>query len=52
MDGSAGSAEHKLAETIWWAIVLADRLQIDLRSGSDTTMENPRRGLTSAVEGT
>ena len=27
-----GELEHKLAECVWWLIVLADRMEIDLES--------------------
>lgn len=29
--GSAEELEHKLAENIWWLIVLADRTRIDIK---------------------
>lgn len=28
--------EHKLGESIWWLIVLADRLDIDIKKAMDT----------------
>lgn len=43
--------EHKLSETIWWAMVVADRLGIDISAGFDATMAKIGRGLKTAVEG-
>lgn len=41
--------EHKLAETIWWAIVVADRLDIDISRAYETTMNGIRDGLQAAI---
>lgn len=43
--------QHKLAESLWWVIVLADRLGIDIGAAYETTMRDIREGLTKAVKG-
>ena len=52
IDGDVpGQLEHKLSEVIWWAMVVADRLDIDISAGFDATMDRIRDGLRSAVSG-
>lgn len=41
--------EHKLAESIWWAFVLADKLDIDLDEAYADTMANIRAGLEATI---
>jgi hypothetical protein len=40
---------HKLAESIWWTFVLADKLDIDLDEAYATTMASIRAGLESTI---
>jgi hypothetical protein len=42
---------HKLAECVWWAFVLADRLGVDLPAAFEATMDTIGRGLADAVKG-
>lgn len=42
--------EHKLAESVWWTFVLADRLDVDLDDAYGRTMDGMRRQLTARVE--
>ncbi|MCO1660676.1 hypothetical protein [Pseudonocardia humida] len=42
---------HKLAECLWWAFVLADRLAVDLPEAFESTMDRIGAGLGQAVEG-
>jgi hypothetical protein len=42
---------HKLAECVWWAFVLADRLGVDLPAAFEATMDTVGRGLADAVKG-
>jgi NTP pyrophosphatase (non-canonical NTP hydrolase) len=42
---------HKLAECLWWAFVLADRLGIDLPDAYGATMDRIGAGLERAVAG-
>ncbi|HEV7949551.1 MAG TPA: hypothetical protein VGP24_07280, partial [Glaciihabitans sp.] len=39
--------QHKLAESIWWAIVLANKLDIDISDAYSRTMDTIQSGLTS-----
>jgi hypothetical protein len=41
---------HKLAECVWWAFVLADRLGIDLAQAYESTMDTIGSGLSRAVD--
>jgi len=50
IDGDAGAElAHKLAESVWWAFVLADRLGIDLDQAYGDTMTTIRTGLESTI---
>jgi hypothetical protein len=40
---------HKLAESIWWTFVLADKLDIDLDEAYSNTMASIRAGLESTI---
>ncbi|MFB7251136.1 hypothetical protein [Microbacterium sp. NPDC056234] len=40
---------HKLAESVWWAFVLADRLGIDLDEAYGETMTSIGEGLDAAI---
>lgn len=40
---------HKLAESMWWAFVLADRLDIDLDEAFTTTMLTIKNGLDATI---
>lgn len=42
--------EHKLAESLWWVIVLAERLNIDITDAFTATMDRIEQGLVPAVE--
>lgn len=44
--------KHKLAESMWWLFVLADKLGIDLDEAFTTTMQSIRVGLESTIERT
>lgn len=41
--------EHKLAESMWWVFVLADKLDIDIDEAFDQTMTRIRTGLESTI---
>ncbi|MCS7475764.1 hypothetical protein ACFFQW_24825 [Umezawaea endophytica] len=41
--------EHKLAESVWWCLVLADRLGIDLGEAYQNTMGRIEHDLERAV---
>lgn len=41
--------QHKLAESVWWAFVLADELGIDLDRAYGDTLAKIRSGLETAV---
>lgn len=43
--------QHKLAESLWWVIVLADRLGIDIGIAYESTMHAIRQELTTVVQG-
>lgn len=41
--------EHKLAESLWWLFVLADKTGVDLDAAYDTTMRSIRAGLEATI---
>jgi NTP pyrophosphatase (non-canonical NTP hydrolase) len=41
--------KHKLGESLWWVMVLAERLDIDINEAFIGTMDNIERGLAAAV---
>lgn len=41
--------EHKLAESLWWVMVLAQRLDIDIAENYATTMDRIEEGLLQAI---
>ncbi|WP_127818068.1 hypothetical protein [Microbacterium sp. CPCC 204701] len=41
--------QHKLAESVWWTFVLADKLDIDLDEAFANTMASIRAGLESTI---
>ncbi|CAN5196797.1 hypothetical protein BH09ACT1_BH09ACT1_11100 [soil metagenome] len=41
--------KHKLAETMWWAMVVADRLDIDIADAFSSTMDRIEVGLSGAI---
>ena len=41
--------EHKLAESVWWAFVLADKLDVDLDLAYADTMAKIHSGLETTV---
>lgn len=43
---------HKLAESLWWTFVLADRLDIDLDAAFADTMTSIRDSLITTIERT
>lgn len=45
-----GQLEHKLAETLWWTFVVADRLGIDLDRAFAETMSGIDAGLRASIE--
>ncbi|WP_213813745.1 hypothetical protein [Glaciihabitans sp. dw_435] len=42
--------EHKLAESMWWIFVIADRLGIDMTDAFNDTMDTIKNGLAHAVK--
>lgn len=40
---------HKLSEVVWWAFVLADRLDIDIDAAYTDTMTHIRAGLEETI---
>ncbi len=42
--------EHKLAESLWWVFVLADRLDIDITAAFNQTMDRIREDLQAGVD--
>lgn len=42
--------EHKLAESLWWIFVLADRLDIDITAAFNQTMDRIREDLQAGVD--
>lgn len=50
IDGDAeAELKHKLAETLWWVFVLADRLDIDIDQAFIETMSTMRSGLNATI---
>lgn len=50
IDGDVdGQLKHKLAESLWWIFVLADRLDIDMSEAFTATMDRIQVGLKAAV---
>jgi hypothetical protein len=43
---------HKLAECLWWAFVLADKLGVDLPEAYEATMDRIDTGLRKTLRGT
>lgn len=41
--------QHKLAESMWWTFVLADRLDIDIDDAYAQTMDRIRTGLEATI---
>lgn len=41
--------KHKLAETLWWVFVLADKLEIDIDQAFVETMSTIRNGLDATI---
>jgi len=41
--------QHKLAESLWWIFVVADRLDIDMAEAFTATMDRIHTGLEAAV---
>jgi NTP pyrophosphatase (non-canonical NTP hydrolase) len=41
--------EHKLSESLWWVMVIAERLDIDIATAFTTTMDTIEAGLVEAV---
>jgi hypothetical protein len=41
--------KHKLAESMWWTFVLADKLDIDIDEAYSDTMASIRAGLDSTI---
>lgn len=53
IDGDAeAELKHKLAESLWWVFVLADKLGIDVDEAFTDTMDTIRTGLEAAIERT
>jgi NTP pyrophosphatase (non-canonical NTP hydrolase) len=42
---------HKLAESLWWVIVIAERLDIDISAAFADTMDRIERGLAASAGG-
>jgi NTP pyrophosphatase (non-canonical NTP hydrolase) len=42
--------EHKLAESMWWVMTIADRLGIDIADAYATAMDHIADGLGGAVD--
>jgi NTP pyrophosphatase (non-canonical NTP hydrolase) len=50
IDGDArAELAHKLSESVWWALVLADKLGIDLDEAYADTMTTIRAGLENTI---
>ncbi|GAB2464526.1 NTP pyrophosphatase (non-canonical NTP hydrolase) [Conyzicola lurida] len=41
--------KHKLAESMWWVLVIADRLGIDMADAFDSTMNRIESELAAAI---
>jgi NTP pyrophosphatase (non-canonical NTP hydrolase) len=51
IDGDVGAQlEHKLAESLWWVMIIADRLDIDIASAYESTMNRLEGGLSQASD--
>jgi NTP pyrophosphatase (non-canonical NTP hydrolase) len=42
-NSQASTLEHKLSECIWWLIVLADRMDVDISKSLDEFLTNLER---------
>lgn len=52
IDGDVNAQlEYKLSESLWWVIVIAERLGIDITDAFAGTMDRIERGLAPAVGG-
>lgn len=52
IDGDAeAELKHKLAESLWWVFVLADKLDIDIDQAFVETMSTIRNGLNTTIAG-
>ena len=50
-DGDINSQlEHKLSEVLWWVMVIAERLDIDIATAFAATMNEIEGGLAAAVQ--
>lgn len=50
IDGDVNAQlQHKLAESMWWVMTIADRLDIDIADAFATTMDRIESGLSEAV---
>jgi NTP pyrophosphatase (non-canonical NTP hydrolase) len=50
IDGDVNAQlEHKLSESLWWVIIIAERLGIDITDAYAGTMDTIERGLAQAV---
>ena len=47
-----GQLKHKLSESLWWVIVIAERLGIDITEAYAGTMDRIEAGLLPAVAAT
>ncbi len=45
-----GELEYKLAESLWWIFVLADRLDIDITAAFNQTMDRMHASLQAEVD--
>ena len=53
IDGDAtAELKHKLAESLWWTFVLADKLDIDIDQAFSETMGTIRTNLQATIERT
>ena len=53
IDGDANAElKHKLAESLWWTFVLADKLDIDIDQAFTETMNTIQSGLVATIERT
>ena len=48
-EDSAHELEHKLGECIWWLIVLAERMEIDVESALESFLAKTERQLKSSL---
>lgn len=50
IDGDVNAQlKHKLSESLWWVLVIAERLGIDITDAYAATMDRIERGLAPAV---